>query len=1809
MKRTIYLFLTLHLLISFHADAQKDFPCATDQLLQQALTDPARMKRHSELEHEALQHFRASKDLASTERGGQVVTIPVVVHIIHDGGAENIPDAQVQQGIAWLNQAFANQGYYDQGSGTTVGIQFCLAQRTPEGQPTNGITRVQNTLTDLVIETQEIAMKNLSRWNPREYVNIWVLRSVCSSAQGCGISAFAYSPSFHGLPLDGIVTESVFFGTTLAANTVLAHEMGHYFGLYHTFQGGCKNDDCLTDGDRVCDTPPDQSTSGVPCGQSVNTCSTDTQSGFATDQPDMTHNYMDYGNLNCMHDFTQGQASRMNFFLNGARKSLLDSKGCLPPCPLPTLAAFVPNDTTVLAGSALSFVNVSQNAVAFGWSLNGAAFGGQQNASYLFDTAGVFTVQLIAQPLNGQLCAADTALATVQVLCPVVAGFAVSSLSPEVGQTVYVANTSQNALQYEWFVNGESQGAILDSLVFTAEGIYDIRLVARGDFCATSITQTVAVRDSCRGKTFLMRPSSSQTAGSETFSCATVLTDGNLLYGGNIGLISSSPDQYGAFLVKKTPDGTLVWAKHFYRDNFQTHTFRQIAAMPDGGFAALIGQSPNIFVPGANQAVVLGKFSSEGEVLWMRTLDTTAFALLRYQDLLVTPEGDIIAGSSAKFDAAGNLLWYNAQTFLNVYQTALMPDGGFVACGEGVIITTNVLRYAADGSLIWSKKLSSTLANRLNFVTVGQDGHIYALGTTITPAGVLHAWLTKLTPEGEIIWSKRYYRLLPTFFVPLNVVATPTGITISTRTSIYISLGNIKQYRSLMHTDYEGNIVWLRHYESVPNTLNSLTYFDGGYLMTSPLIKADPLGYIGECPPDQWDMTSDEVPTSTENVTVGLVSPWHFPSDTLLANDLDMALDTICTPACPRGVEICNNGLDDDGDGLFDCLDPDCDCGEDVCAPGEARIWYFGNRSGLDFNTEPPTVLTDGQTMNHQLGSAVMCDPKGNLLFYSDGQTVFNRFHQPMPNGTDIGTSGSISEVIAVPYPGKAGLYYLFIGSFPTGTAVYTLVDMKLDGGKGDVVAGEKAVPFSTGNRYHTVTRSCTTNTYWLIRMSWEMQYYVFRIDENGLNTVPIGSPSNIISGGVGGGIIKCSPNGKKIAAFAGISGYPLALCDFDASNGQIHNEIALPVLQAIIGVEFSPNNRFLYVTYSDDIGNLYLAQLDISSGDSSQIMSSLKVLYLQSITTPNQPGRLQLAPNGKIYVTNRSSFGGGTTPSDILHVIHRPNLPAPDCQFQESGQRLTGTPGATFGLVNVAQNLFAQPDISFSKNAPNTICQLDSTYAFLVEKTGCYEYDSILWKLEGLSGSLTTDGVQAWVRFDAPGEGWLVVTAQSACGSVTDTLSLVVAEPFDKTLDLGPDQTVCDNGVFTFNAGSGFARYRWQDGTADSSLTTLLPGTYWVDVWDACGNLQSDTVTISIATATVLQLGDDLEGCSDLTLTFERPDFFTRWQWSPGAFLSCDTCASVTVAPAATTTWTIVAQTDDGCVSVDTLTIRVADTLFIQLDTIVCRGQQLDLFGVSLPADTVATFFFPATGPGCDTLLTVNVMGLVPPFTEIDTTICANETFLFNGTSLPADTTAIFVAPGMGGECDTVTVVQVSAYPPLSLTMPPDTTLRIGARLVLNVKASGTGTLNFAWSPTLGLDCGNCLSPEASPLSTTLYSLTVSDANGCEAQDSVLVTVDDVCVVVIPNAFTPNGDGVNDLFYPKTDPCVRLVRTWRVVSRWGDTVFESRNFMPNDLNYAWDGQRASGEPFPSDVLVWYVELEYYDGRVEVKKGDVVLLR
>ncbi|MBP6696618.1 MAG: HYR domain-containing protein [Flavobacteriales bacterium] len=459
-------------------------------------------------------HERAVRERveAGARGGGGVLTIPIVVHVVHDGGAENLSDATVIDGIAQMNEAFANSGNFHSPDGYDTGIQFCLAQRDPQGLATTGIEHIQSTLTDLTAELQDTQLKALSHWDPLSYVNLYVVREITSLVVGAAAAGYAYLPGMHGQPEDGIVVESIFLGGSTDNAKVTVHELGHYLGLYHTFEGACANFDCLSDGDRVCDTPPDDATASVACVDVVNSCTNDADDtstnnpfrpvglGGLGDQNDEFRSYMDYGNKTCQVLFTKGQGERMEAALLTTRASLLASQACLSPCAIPFNAGLLLQPASpVPVGSTVDFVNLSPPATSYLWELDGSFLASTVNASATFPGEGFHAVHLVVEDSINN-CIDDTT-ATFEVDCPGEASFTVSALAVLPGDTVVVTNTSSGGGNYQWYFDGAPYSTATDLLLpIPGPGAFTLYLTSTTALCTNTSTTVTITTGTCANR-------------------------------------------------------------------------------------------------------------------------------------------------------------------------------------------------------------------------------------------------------------------------------------------------------------------------------------------------------------------------------------------------------------------------------------------------------------------------------------------------------------------------------------------------------------------------------------------------------------------------------------------------------------------------------------------------------------------------------------------------------------------------------------------------------------------------------------------------------------------------------------------------------------------------------------------------------------------------------------------------------------------------------------------------------------------------------------------------------------------------------------------------------------------------------------------------------------------------------------------------------------------------------------------------------------------------------------------------------------
>ena len=319
---------------------------------------------------------------------------------------------------------------------------------------------------------------------------------------------YATFPDIHGADNDGIVCEADLFGTTSEYSKVHIHEVGHYLGLYHTFQEGCPNDDCLTSGDRVCDTPPDQATFTLVCYDGTNSCLTDeddtslnnpfrsVELGGLGDQEDEQDNYMDYSSLYCFTQFTAGQSERMLAALTSARSSLLDEDLCSTPCETPFTADATASAEGIELGENAEFSIDAPDATSFEWYVNGEQQGVISTFFFSPNTEGTYAIEGIA--LGDAPGCNQTFEFTLNVICGATAFFEPPGSYWPVGQTLQFE--ALESAQYIWTVNGDIQGGDQAfSYTFDEAGIFTIQLQVSNGICFDVFSYNVSIGNCSTG--------------------------------------------------------------------------------------------------------------------------------------------------------------------------------------------------------------------------------------------------------------------------------------------------------------------------------------------------------------------------------------------------------------------------------------------------------------------------------------------------------------------------------------------------------------------------------------------------------------------------------------------------------------------------------------------------------------------------------------------------------------------------------------------------------------------------------------------------------------------------------------------------------------------------------------------------------------------------------------------------------------------------------------------------------------------------------------------------------------------------------------------------------------------------------------------------------------------------------------------------------------------------------------------------------------------------------------------------------------
>ncbi len=371
-------------------------------------------KKHPELrileQNRPAEIAQFQKNYNALQKRAIKYTIPVVFHVVHTNGDNNISREQILDQMRILNEDFSFKGStiskLREPFKNVVGsadIAFVLASVDPNGKCFDGINRVESTV-GLQMDMESEPVKDLVYWDYKKYLNIWVVDNIVSNSTGT-VLGYAVFPSSARFTKDGIVIRHDRVGTVGTGDPndmgrTLTHEVGHWLGLYHTFQDGCNG------GDFCDDTPPVASTfTNAGCPSNGNSCSNDNPN-----LPDMWENFMDYSRGNCMSVFTFDQIAIMHGELKSTPRSSnvtasnLIATGATNSSVAPT-AEFNSNTRVICAGSPVQFFDLSCKGAPTvrSWTFTGASTPSSSdiNPTVIYQTPGVYSVSLLAQNSKG----------------------------------------------------------------------------------------------------------------------------------------------------------------------------------------------------------------------------------------------------------------------------------------------------------------------------------------------------------------------------------------------------------------------------------------------------------------------------------------------------------------------------------------------------------------------------------------------------------------------------------------------------------------------------------------------------------------------------------------------------------------------------------------------------------------------------------------------------------------------------------------------------------------------------------------------------------------------------------------------------------------------------------------------------------------------------------------------------------------------------------------------------------------------------------------------------------------------------------------------------------------------------------------------------------------------------------------------------------------------------------------------------------------------------------------------------------------
>ncbi len=576
--------------------------------------------------------------------------------------------------------------------------------------------------------------------------------------------------------------------------------------------------------------------------------------------------------------------------------------------------------------------------------------------------------------------------------------------------------------------------------------------------------------------------------------------------------------------------------------------------------------------------------------------------------------------------------------------------------------------------------------------------------------------------------------------------------------------------------------------------------------------------------------------------------------------------------------------------------------------------------------------------------------------------------------------------------------------------------------------------------------------------------------------------------------------------------------------------------------------------------------------------------------------------------VNNTTYNWVNTNPAIGLAVSGNGNIPsftAINTGNTATGAVITVTPSA-YGCTGMPQTftITVNPTPDIQQPVDQVLCSNNNTLP--INFTGAVNNTTYNWVNSNTTIGLGANGSGNIASFTALNS---TTASNAAVANITVTptaygcpgapkIFTITVNPTPNVMQVG-NQALCNN-AFTnsiqFSGSVSGASYNWTNtnstvglpasGTGDiasfkaiNKTQTTVTAVIKVDPVTAACQGQSQTFTIAVNPTPDVDASQNNDVCRGRTVQLNATGA-AQYTWSPAINLSCVNCASPIASPSDTIQYTVTGTNSAGCAATDSVLLNVImpfDMTVSPGDTL-CTGEHINIQAYNANRYV----WSPAAG--------------------------LNRTDIANPTVSTNTTTTYRVIGFDNHQCFTDTgYVTIVVGPKPYVNIGPDRNLSVGTPIILNAVASGGPIIKWIWTPANDLSCNNCPSPSTVVRNNSMYTITVTNTFGCVASDTIFINP--FCKssqVYIPNAFTPDGDGLNDVLMVRGRGVT--VKSFRIFNRWGELVFEKENFSPNEIKYGWDG-KVKGVPATPDVYVYTAEVFCDNNIPYTYKGNVTLLK